>query len=159
MLTADAIDPDAHEATIDFPVLNGLRVLVVDDDLDTRELFTFVLMEKGAEVSTAASAQEAWALMQVMPFDLLISDIGLPNIDGFKLLRQVRALAVAPNAQIPAMAITGFADEETRLKILAAGFQRALVKPTDLDQFVAIVVELVGHQRQKCSLQDQRSDH
>ncbi|MBD2034627.1 response regulator [Leptolyngbya sp. FACHB-321] len=133
---------------IDFPLLDGLRVLVVDDDPDTRSLFAFVLQEKGAVVSAEASAEAAMAAMEEIPFDLLISDIGLPNIDGYRLLRQVRALPVAPNAQIPAMAITGFADEQTQLQILAAGFQRMLVKPTDIDQFVAIVAELVGRSQQ-----------
>ena len=131
-------------APIDFPLLEGLRVLVVDDDADTRMLFAFVLQEKGAVVSAEASAEAAITAMEEIPFDLLISDIGLPNIDGYRLLRQVRALPVAASAQIPAMAVTGFADEETRLQILAAGFQRMLVKPTDIDQFVAIVKDLVG---------------
>lgn len=129
---------------MNFPVLHGLKVLIVDDDPDTRLLYTFVLMEKGAAVSTEASAQAALAVMQVTSFDLLISDIGLPDVDGFKFLRQVRALPVATNAQIPAMAVTGFADEGTHLQILAAGFQRTLVKPTDIDQFVAIVAELAA---------------
>ena len=142
ILLTEPIEPQQPVKPIDFPNLNGLRVLVVDDDRDTRELFTFVLTEAGAVVSVAATAQAALATMQVTAFDLLISDIGLPDVDGFKLLRQVRALPVASNAQIPAMAITGFADEATHLKILAAGFQRTLVKPTDLDQFVAIVAEL-----------------
>ena len=154
MLTIDSIDAQEYDASIDFPILNGLRVLVVDDDPDTRALFAFVLTEKGAVVNTESSAQAALAAMQVTSFDLLVSDIGLPNIDGFKLLRQVRALAVAPNAQIPAMAITGFADEQTRLKILAAGFQRTLVKPTDLDQFVAIVAELAGRKNLLSSTQE-----
>lgn len=135
-------------APIDFPLLDGLKVLVVDDDADTRLLFAFVLQQKGAVVSAEASAEAAMAAMEEIPFDLLISDIGLPNIDGYRLLRQVRALPVAPSAQIPAMAVTGFADEQTRLQILAAGFQRMLVKPTDIEQFVAIVAELVGRSRQ-----------
>ncbi|WP_181357315.1 response regulator [Stenomitos frigidus] len=148
MLTTEAGQPQGDVAPVDFPTLNGLRVLVVDNDLDTRELFTFVLEEKGAVVSAVASACEALEVMQATPFDLLISDIGLPDIDGFRFLRQVRALAVASNAQIPAMAITGFADDKMRLQILAAGFQQTLTKPTDLDQFVAIVVELAERQRQ-----------
>ncbi len=109
------VDDREGEAPIDFPILNGLRVLVVDDDPDTRELFTFVLKEKGAAVSVTASAQAALVALQATPFDLLVSDIGLPNVDGFTLLRQVRALAVEATAQIPAMAITGFADEQSRL--------------------------------------------
>jgi len=142
VLQRQPVDDGECEAPIDFPILRGLRVLVVDDDPDTRELFTFVLKEKGAAVSVAASAQTALVALQATPFDLLVSDIGLPNVDGFTLLRQVRALAVEATAQIPAMAITGFADEQSRLQILAAGFQRTLTKPTDLEQFVAIVAEL-----------------
>jgi CheY-like chemotaxis protein len=144
MFQAELTSDDCTITPIDFPLLNGLRVLVVDDDPDTRMLFAFALQQKGAIVSTEASAQAALATMQATHFDLLISDIGLPNIDGYSFLRQVRALPVEPRAQIPAMAITGFADEQTRLQILAAGFQRALVKPTDIDQFVSIVADLVG---------------
>ncbi len=140
--TGSASD-EATITAVDFPLLDGLRVLVVDDDPDTLVLFAFVLQQKGAVVSTEASAEAAMAAMKERSFDLLISDIGLPNIDGYRLLRQVRALPVEPRAQIPAMAITGFADEQTRLQILAAGFQRMLVKPTDIDQFVAIVADLV----------------
>ena len=141
---AELVNDDRTITPTDFPLLNGLRVLVVDDDPDTRMLFAFALQQKGAIVSTEASAQAALTVMQATHFDLLISDIGLPNIDGYSFLRQVRALPVEPRAQIPAMAITGFADEQTRLQILAAGFQRALVKPTDIDQFVSIVADLVG---------------
>ena len=148
---AELVNDDRTIAPIDFPLLDGLRVLVVDDDPDTRMLFAFALQQKGAIVSTEASAQAALATMQATHFDLLISDIGLPNIDGYSFLRQVRALPVEPRAQIPAMAITGFADEQTRLQILAAGFQRALVKPTDIDQFVSIVADLVG--RSQCVTQ------
>ncbi|HEY9884405.1 MAG TPA: response regulator, partial [Thermosynechococcaceae cyanobacterium] len=107
--------------------------------------------QKGAIVSTEASAQAALTAIQATHFDLLISDIGLPNIDGYSFLRQVRALPVEPRAQIPAMAVTGFADEQTRLQILAAGFQRALAKPTDIDQFVSIVADLAG--RSQCVTQ------
>ena len=142
VLLVESIEPQEPVTPIDFPTLSGLRVLVVDDDPDTRMLFTFVLMESGAVVDAVASAQAALDAMQAEPFGLLISDIGLPDVDGLTLLRQVRALPIAANAQVPAIAITGYADEATCSKILAAGFQRTLVKPTDLDQFVAIVIEL-----------------
>jgi len=145
---AELVNDDRTITPTDFPLLNGLRVLVVDDDPDTRMLFAFALQQKGAIVSTEASAQAALTAIQATHFDLLISDIGLPNIDGYSFLRQVRALAVESRAQIPAMAITGFADEQTRLQILAAGFQRALVKPTDIDHFVSIVADLAGRSQQ-----------
>ena len=145
MLSTESIGPQGTATSLDFPTLQGLRVLVVDDDPDTRFLFTFVLMERGAAVNAVCSAAAALAAMQEASFDLLVTDIGLPDVDGFTLLRQVRALPVAANAQIPAMAITGFAHEEMRLQLLAAGFQQTLVKPTDLDQFVTIVGELTRH--------------
>lgn len=146
MFAMGLVDDEAHERPTDFPPLTGLRVLIVEDDADTRALFNFILTEMGATVTEAGMAEAALVMMQNEAFDLLITDIGLPDIDGYRLLRQVRALPVEANAQIPAMAITGFADDQTRLKILAAGFQRTLTKPTDVDQFVAIVVELVGQQ-------------
>lgn len=143
LVQAGCVEPIA------FPMLESLRVLVVDDDPDARVLFAFVLEELGAAVSSAASASAALVALQEQPFDLLISDIGLPDIDGYRFLRQVRALKVEPNAQIPAMAITGFADEASQLKIVAAGYQRTLIKPTDLDQFVSIVAELAGRSEQR----------
>lgn len=136
----------ASGAPIDFPLLNDLRVLIVEDDPDAGALANFILTEMGALVCEVASAQAALAALAREPFDLLISDIGLPDMDGYTLLRQVRALPVEAKAQIPAIAITGFADEKTCLKILAAGFQHALAKPTDIDELVASVVKLAGRQ-------------
>lgn len=142
------------ETPIDLSSLQGLRILLVDDDLDTRALLNFILTEMGATVSEVASAQAALAILQKECFDLLISDIGLPDIDGYELLRQIRSLTTAAKAQIPAIAVTGFADEQTRLKILATGFQRALTKPMDIDQFMAIVVELAGRQFDRTTLSE-----
>jgi hypothetical protein len=138
-----------YGAPIVLPILDGLRVLVVEDDPDTGALLNFILTEMGAMVCEVASAQAALIVIVSEPFDLLISDIGLPGIDGYTLLRQVRALAAEATAQIPAIAITGFADEQSRLKTLSAGFQRTLIKPTDIDQFMAIVIELLVGPDQK----------
>jgi len=131
-----SIPPDAH------PVLSGLRVLVVDDDPDTRELFTFALEEEGAQTFAAASTAEALATLKQVNPDVLVSDIKLPDEDGYTLLQKMRALDAESGKQTPAIAVTGLGAENDRLQALSAGFQVYLFKPTDLDELVAIVSAL-----------------
>ncbi|NJR61738.1 MAG: response regulator [Cyanobacteria bacterium CRU_2_1] len=127
-------------------VLNlcGLQTLVVDNDVDTRDLLSFVLQEKGAEVIGAASTSEAISATTNWYPDVLICDICLPDEDGYTLLRKVRALEAEVGKQIPAIAITGLLREEDCPKIVSEGFQKYLPKPTDLDELVRVVAELVG---------------
>jgi CheY-like chemotaxis protein len=111
--------------------LRGLRVLVVDDEPDTREMLTMVLSQCQAEVTTAASAREAMEILPTLRPDVLISDIGMPGEDGYALIRQVRALPPEQGGGVPAVALTAFARSEDRTLALVSGFQMHIPKPVD----------------------------
>ncbi|MBD1909123.1 MULTISPECIES: response regulator [unclassified Leptolyngbya] len=133
---------EGREAGEGFPLLAGLRVLAVDDDSDNRELIAFILEEQQAEVVIAASAAEALDIMQRWDADILISDIGMPEEDGYSLIRKIRALPCARKREIPAIALTAFAKEEDNAASAAAGFQRHLSKPVNPDDLLAVVTNL-----------------
>ncbi|HEY9611688.1 hybrid sensor histidine kinase/response regulator [Allocoleopsis sp.] len=126
------------------PTLEGLRVLVVDDSADTLDLIAFILEQYKAQVTTATSVDEALhAIAQVKP-DVIISDIGMPEQDGYSLIRQVRTLEGDGGKQIPAVALTAFAGEEDRTLILNSGFQMHIPKPVEPTELVAIVANMMG---------------
>lgn len=114
----------------DAPRLDGVRVLLVDDEDDAREVGQAALLELGADVTSAGSAREALALLAAQPVDVLLSDIGMPEMDGLSLVRAVRQQAAT--AALPAVALTAFAMLPDRQAGLAAGFQRYLAKPIDI---------------------------
>ena len=120
--------------------LDGVRALVVDDDADTREFLTFLLELHGAIVTTVDSAFEAiQAIEQSLP-DILLSDIGMPEMDGYALMETIRA---SKNRSFPAIALTAYAGGLDRQQALDAGFQQHIAKPIDPDAVIAIVLELV----------------
>jgi CheY-like chemotaxis protein len=131
-----------------FPGLDGLRVLVVEDEIDTRELIATVLAKCGAKVRTCGTAAEALEQFREWSPDLLVSDIGLPGEDGYSLIKKVRTLN-EHRGQVPALALTAYASLEDRARVLAAGFQMHLAKPVDPEELVAIVADLVGEQKQE----------
>jgi PAS domain S-box-containing protein len=123
--------------------LDGLRVLVVDDEPDTRELLKIGLNQCGADVIVAGSAAEALeAIATTMP-DVLISDIGMPGEDGYSLIRRVRELPAESGGRVPAIALTAYARTEDRMQALRAGYQMHVPKPVELAELVAIVASLV----------------
>ncbi|MEG3839536.1 ATP-binding protein, partial [Microcoleus sp. herbarium14] len=123
--------------------LSGIRVLAVDDDADARDLVIFLLEDCGASVTAVSNADDALAvLIQSVP-DLLLSDIGMPDTDGYMLLRQVRALPPERGGLVPAIALTAYAGEIDYRLALAAGFQRHLSKPLDPDQLVQAMLDLL----------------
>jgi len=128
-------------------VLEGVRVLVVDDEADVREWLTAVLAESRAAVTTVASAGEAFEALERMTPDVLMSDIGMPGEDGYALIRKVRTFASERGGQVPALALTGFASTEDRAQALAAGYQVHMSKPVDPAALVAAVAELVATPR------------
>jgi PAS domain S-box-containing protein len=123
--------------------LNGLQILVVDDEADARELMMNILEQYGAEVIAAASAEEAIATIQQSQPDVLISDIGMPNEDGYSLIRRVRALE-AEQGQIPSVALTAYVRVDDQKAALSAGFQSHVSKPVDPAELIAVVASLVG---------------
>lgn len=128
------------------PALNGLRVLVVDDEADGREVLSTLLEQSGAKVTTVASAREALKVLKHFQVNLLVSDIGMPGEDGYALIHKVRASTDPqnPGEQIPAIALTAYASEEDRRRALAAGFQMYLTKPVEPADLVAMVKTLTG---------------
>ncbi len=124
------------------PDLAGFRVLVVDDERDGRELVCLVLEEYGAQVVTAAGATEALAVLRQQPVDLMLCDIGMPEIDGYELMRRVRALGAEAGGDVPAAALTAFARSEDRTRAMMAGYQAHIAKPADPLELAALVARL-----------------
>jgi len=121
--------------------LRGLRVLVVDDQPDARELFAFVLTERGAVVHAAGSASEAMDVLSAQEIDILVSDISMPGTDGYSLIRSVRALPTQ-GERIRAVAVTAFTGHEVRQRALAAGFDAHATKPLDPEALSETLVKL-----------------
>jgi PAS domain S-box-containing protein len=122
--------------------LAGLSILVVDDEADTRDYLSFVLEQAGATVMLAASAHEALQVFVQSTPDLLLSDIGMPEMDGYRLIRQVRSLPSEQGGQIPAIALTAYAGEMNQQQAFAAGFQQHLSKPIEPDQLLWTITSL-----------------
>jgi PAS domain S-box-containing protein len=118
--------------------LGGLRILVIDDEPDSQDFVAFVLEEAGAIVSRAASASEALRQVEQTAFDLIISDVGMPEMDGYQLMQQIRST----QSTVPAIALTAFAGESDRQEALQAGFQRHLSKPVDLEELMRAIAAL-----------------
>ncbi|MBW4564411.1 MAG: PAS domain-containing protein [Mojavia pulchra JT2-VF2] len=123
--------------------LANLRILVVDDEADMRELIFTIFQQTGAEVRLAASAVEALEVLDVFKPDFLISDIGMPEMDGYELMRQVRSLPPENIGQIPAIALTAYAGEINQQQALAAGFLRHIAKPVEPEELLEAIVTLV----------------
>ena len=126
----------------------GLRVLVVDDEADARELINRILSDCHAIVRTAASAEQALAAFGNEVPDVLVSDLGMPDVDGFELLARVRALGKERGGDVPAVALTAFARSEDRLRALEAGFGAHISKPVEPSELIAMVASMVsGHSK------------
>jgi CheY-like chemotaxis protein len=124
--------------------MNGLRVLIVDDNADTRDLMAIFLGAEGLTVTLAGSAGEALALLDRDALDILVCDIGLPDIDGCALLRTVRDRPAERGGTIPAIALTGYSEPEVRYEILTAGYHEHLVKPVEPQQLVHAIARVVA---------------
>jgi len=139
----DAADRLAMSAT-PATTLDGVRVLVVDDDEGNRQVVAAHLQVHRAAVFSAASAAQAFEILQREQVDVMLADIAMPGEDGYSLIRRVRALATPEVASVPAAALTAFARNEDRQKALQAGFQLHLTKPIDAQTLVAAVASLGG---------------
>ncbi|MCL1474229.1 response regulator [Argonema antarcticum] len=124
--------------------LNGLQVLVVDDDADTRLFLCTVLEQCGANVTLASSASSAFEVIQNLKPDILVSDIGMPEEDGYSLIRKVRSLSPEQGGMIPAVALTAYARSEDRTRSLLEGFQIHIPKPVEPAELAAAVANLAG---------------
>jgi CheY-like chemotaxis protein len=122
--------------------LTGIRVLAVDDELDTRELLTALLTQYGAEVLTVASVAEVLTSLKSFQPDVLVSDIGMPEVDGYTLIQQIRALPPEQGGQLPAIAVTAYATEDDRQRAIASGYQQHLIKPLEPEQLAEAIVAI-----------------
>jgi hypothetical protein len=133
-------------------VLAGTRILIVDDEADIRQLIAFILEESGAEVTVAASAAEALAAFEQSVPDVLLSDIGMPDVDGYMLMRQIRALSpegrgqtLALSEALPkAIALTAYAGEYNQQQAIAAGFQMHISKPVEPDELIKAIARIAS---------------
>ena len=140
------LDSKAYEAKKpeeDATTLRDLKVLLVEDEADGRELLSLLLERRGAVVRAAENATEALELLAQGTFDVMISDIGLPGMDGYGLIRQVRASGRSPR-DLPAVALTAFARAEDRRLALSAGFQSHVSKPVDALELGTVIASLTG---------------
>jgi signal transduction histidine kinase/CheY-like chemotaxis protein len=146
---ADEAESEADEIASqsqlnDSELLSGVRVLLVDDQPDARELLSLVLKHAGAEATSAASSAIALKMLVERRFDVLVSDIGMPDEDGFALISQIRSLSTEEGGSIPAIALTAYATDEDRQRALDAGFVEHLPKPVEPAELVAIVASLAA---------------
>lgn len=133
-----ALDPPPRTA------LQGVRVLLVDDEPDARDLVSYVLEKSGAEVHVASSAAEAMTMLERISPSLIVCDVGMPGEDGYSFIRRIRTLSSGEKRNIPAIALTAFARNEDRTRALVEGFNLHMAKPADPGALVAAVLELAG---------------
>ncbi|MFB2936688.1 ATP-binding protein [Aerosakkonemataceae cyanobacterium BLCC-F154] len=131
-----------------FP-LQDIRVLLIDDEPDARELIAFILQEAGAIAIVVSSANEALKIFSQVKPDLIVSDIGMPNIDGYMLIQQIRAMPAEQGGQVPAIALTAYAGEINQRKAIASGFQHHLAKPVETNDLIKTIISLVPKERRK----------
>jgi hypothetical protein len=135
----------SHAASVaNPPSLQGVRVLIVDDDADTREFFLTALEQYGAEVTIVGSVNETLATLPQLQPQVLISDIGMPEADGYELIRQVRSLPPHQGCHTPAIALTAYTRLEDRKRALESGFQMHLAKPIEPGELIVAVAKLAG---------------
>jgi PAS domain S-box-containing protein len=144
VMSSQPIPTEDNVLRLDSPSLEGIRVLVVDDDDDTRELLVFILEQYGAQVTAASSAAQALSILTQTEPDILLSDIGMPEMDGYMLIRQVRAMATEQVRDIPAIALTAYAGESDRQQVLLAGFAEHISKPVEPNVLATAIANLVN---------------
>jgi len=129
--------------TIELPRLDGARILIVDDEADGRALLARILEGQGASVTAAETPYDALGILRGAPFDILLSDIGMPGMDGYELMRRVRQMDELRSRPIPAIAITAYARPEDRQRSLLAGYQLHMSKPLEARELIAGVASLL----------------
>lgn len=132
-----------EESSVDELNLEGIRVMSVDDDPDARDLLTVILNQFGAVVLTVTSATEVLANLASFRPDVLVSDIGMPEVDGYMLIQQIRALSPEQGGQIPAIALTAYAREGDYQQAIRSGYQRHITKPLDPEELVRAIITLI----------------
>jgi PAS domain S-box-containing protein len=150
--TPAIVESSAEPAAIpleDLPRLDGLRALVVDDQEEMRAIIAGKLGKRGAAVTVAASGREALELLEGSAFDALVCDIAMPEMDGYELIRRLRAMEKTREQRLPAIALTALARSEDRIEALKAGFQVHIAKPVELNELVIILASIVQFQQRQ----------
>jgi signal transduction histidine kinase/ActR/RegA family two-component response regulator len=145
LLPIKSVEPQINQDKVPeaSPSLQGLNVLVVDDEVHTRDLIVFILQQYGASVRAFASASLALDAFALEKPDIILSDIGMPQIDGYMLIRQIRSLPPEQGGEIQAIALTAYAGETNEQQILQAGFQKHLTKPIEPAKLAMVIASLV----------------
>jgi len=138
-------EPSASSPAQNTNQLEGVRVLVVDDEADARDLIGIVIEQHGAEVTAVASAGAAIECLDKSLPDILLCDIGIPDEDGYSLISRVRSRAPEQGGQLPAIALTAFSMPKDREQLLRAGFQMHVAKPVEPNHLVDSIARLIGH--------------
>ncbi len=135
--------PTAPSEDLQIPAaLEGLKVLVLDDERDARELVQAILERGRAVVTLASSASEALEMIRLHRPDVVVSDIGMPEEDGYAFIRKLRALSVGEGGRTPAVALTAYARSEDRRRALVSGFQNHVAKPVEPQELLMVVANL-----------------
>ena len=145
VVPSQSLNPPA----LSLQLLDGIKVLVVDDEHDSRELLTMILTRCGSDVRCSDSAANAFEAFNEWQPDLLVSDIGMPNEDGYSLIQRVRSLDSNHARQVPAVALTAYATDEDRLQALSAGFQMHVPKPIEPESFVTSLASVLAGEEPK----------
>jgi PAS domain S-box-containing protein len=144
----EVVPQDEEQSSSSIPseslFLGGIQILLVDDDLDTQSVMKMALQQEGAEVTVVSSAKLALEILQLSHPHVLVSDIGMPEMDGYSLIRQVRKLSAQQGGQIPAIALTAYATEADQQQALAAGFNLHLAKPVAPDKLVMSILKVLS---------------
>jgi CheY-like chemotaxis protein len=130
-------------------MLDGVRVMIVDDEAEARELLSAILTDRGADVRTCASAAEALQELREWRPSVMVSDIGMPDEDGYTLIRKLRMLESEIGGNLPAVALTAYARSEDRTAVLAAGFQMHLPKPVEPLELIMVIASLADRKAMK----------
>jgi PAS domain S-box-containing protein len=139
------VHPTATEigSRMDTPLLRNVRVLIVDDEAGAREVASIILVQAQAEVRAAESASAAFEIMDEWRPDVLVADIGMPQVDGYELIKQVRARGQRNGGDVPAVALTAYARTRDRLRVLSSGYQMHVPKPIQPDELIMVIASVV----------------
>ncbi|MBD1865030.1 MULTISPECIES: ATP-binding protein [Trichocoleus] len=145
MLQTASITPRSNRTPTETKApLNNIQVLLVDDDTDTREFQAFLLEQNGAKVTAVSSGEAALEVLEQSVPDVIVSDVGMPHMDGYMLMQQLRALPPEQGGQTPAIALTAYVGELNHQQALQAGFQQHLAKPIEPDKLIKAITTLIG---------------
>jgi len=140
----NSILPEFKDSEPERPSLENLHILVVDDERDTLDLVTMELAQNGASVTGVTTAAEALSALKSSDFDLMISDIAMPEVDGYELIRQIRTSDSVKQRSLPAVALTAYAKVHDRMRAIMAGYNTHVAKPVEANELVTVVASLTG---------------